>query len=76
VSVYGAAFAINFVDHAPLPGDSAFRTTSGPYSEAGFALGNLMPFLAPLNLGAQFTWQLSRQSTRRFQFGFSLTRLY
>ncbi len=73
-SLYGAAFAIDFVDHAPYPGDSAFRTTSGPYSEAGFAVGNLVPFLAPLNLGAQFTWQLSRQSTRRFQFGFSLTR--
>jgi hypothetical protein len=76
LSVYGAAFAINFVDHTQLSGDSAFRATSGPYSEAGFALGNLVPFLAPLNLGAQFTWQLSRQSTRRFQFGFSLTRQY
>ncbi len=75
LSAYGAMFAINFVDHSPYPGDGALRTTSGPYSEAGFALGNLMPFLAPLSLGAQFTWQLSRQSRRRFQFGLSLMRL-
>jgi Family of unknown function (DUF5686) len=75
LSVYGGMFAIDFVNHVPFPSDSAFRTTSSPYTEAGFALGNLAPFLAPLNLGAHFTWQLSSQSTRRFQFGLSLTRL-
>ena len=74
LSVYGGMFAIDFVNHTPTPSDSAFRTTSSPYTEAGFALGNLTPFLAPLNLGAHFTWQLSSQSTRRFQFGLSLTR--
>ena len=74
LSVYGGMFAINFVHHTPYPSDSAFRTSSSPYTEAGFALGNLTPFLAPLNLGVHFTWQLSSQSTRRFQFGLSLTR--
>src|ERR1019366_3011783 len=64
VSVYGSAFAINFANHTALPGDSTFRTTTTPYTEAGFALGNLMPFLAPLSLAAQFTWQLTSQDTR------------
>lgn len=72
--VYGGMFAIAFAYHTPLPSDSAFRTTSSPYTEAGFTLGNLLPFLAPFNLGAQFTWRLSSESTRRFQFGLSLTR--
>jgi hypothetical protein len=70
--VYAGMFAIGFADHTPLPSDSAFRTTSSPYTEAGFVLGDLMPFIAPLNLGAQFTWQLSAQLSRRFQFGFNL----
>jgi hypothetical protein len=70
--VFGGMFAIGFAHHVFLPSDSAFRTTSSPYTEAGFVLGNLTPFIAPLNLGAQFTWQLSAQSTRRFQFGFNL----
>jgi hypothetical protein len=72
--IYGGMFAIDFLNHTPFPGDSAFRTASSPYSEAGFVLGNLLPFISPLSLGAQFTWQLSSQSTRRFQFGLSLTR--
>jgi Family of unknown function (DUF5686) len=72
LSVYGGAFAIGFAYHTPYPGDSAFRTTTSPYTEAGFIVGNLVPFLAPLNLGAQFTWQLSSQATRRFQFGLNL----
>lgn len=72
LSVYGALFGIGFAYHDRYPGDSAFHTTASPYSEAGFALGNLLPFLAPLNVGAQFTWQLSAQSTQRFQFGLDL----
>jgi hypothetical protein len=74
-SIYAAAFAIGFAYHDPVPGDSAFRTTAVPYTEAGFIVGHLMPFLAPLTVGAQFTWQLSSQAqaTRRFQFGLNLT---
>jgi hypothetical protein len=72
LSIYAATFDIRFASHDAVPGDSAFQTTSTPYTEAGFVLGNLLPFVRPLNVGAQFTWQLSAQSTRRFQFGLDL----
>lgn len=71
--VYSSAFAIDFHNHAPLPGDSAFHTAPNGYLEAGFGLGNLLPFLSPLKLGTQFTWRLSNQNTPRFRFGFDLS---
>jgi hypothetical protein len=71
--VYSSAFAIDFHNHVPLPGDSAFHTAPNGYVEAGFGLGNLLPFLSPLKLGTQFTWRLSNQTTPRFQFGFDLS---
>lgn len=40
------------------------------YTEAGFALGNLTPFLAPFNLELWFNWQLSAYDTERFSLGF------
>ena len=72
LSIYAATFDIRFAYHDPVPGDSVFRATTTPYVEAGFVLGNLLPFVRPLNVGAQFTWQLSAQSERRFQFGLDL----
>jgi hypothetical protein len=71
--VYSSAFAIDFHNHLPLLGDSAFHTAPNGYAEAGFGLGNLLPFLSPLKLGTQFTWRLSNQPTPRFQFGFDLS---
>jgi hypothetical protein len=71
--VYSSAFATDFHNHVPLPGDSAFHTAPNGYVEAGFGLGNLLPFLSPLKLGTQFTWRLSNQTTPRFQFGFDLS---
>ena len=72
LSIYAATFDIRFAYHDPVPGDSAFRATTTPYVEAGFVLGNLLPFLRRLNVCAQFAWQLSAQSERRFQFGLDL----
>ncbi len=71
--VYSSAFAIDFHNHVPLPGDSAFHTAPNGYVEAGFGLGNLLPFLSPLKIGTQFTWRLSNQPTPRFRFGFDLS---
>jgi hypothetical protein len=71
--VYSSAFVIDFHNHIPLPTDSAFHTAPNGYVEAGFGLGNLLPFLSPLKLGTQFTWRLSNQTTPRFQFGFDLS---
>jgi hypothetical protein len=74
LSVHGGVFWTDFHAHPPNPGDSLLLTAPRAYTEAGFGLGNLTPFLSPLNLAVHFTWQLSSYPTRRFQFGFGLTR--
>jgi hypothetical protein len=48
-------------------------TAPSPYTEVGFSLGNLTPFLSPFNLSASFSWQLSSYATRRFRFGFGIS---
>jgi hypothetical protein len=75
VSVHGGVFWTDFHAHPPNPGDVLLATAPRAYAEAGFGLGNLTPFLSPLNLAVHFTWQLSRYPTRRFVVGFGLTRL-
>ena len=72
LSIHGGAFWTGFVAHPPFPSDSLLQTASRPYTEAGFGIGNLTPFLSPFDLSAHFTWQLSSYPTRRFRFGFSL----
>jgi hypothetical protein len=75
VSLHGGAFWTDFVDHAALPADSLLSTAPTPYQELGFSLGNLTPFLSPINLAASFTWQLSSYPTRGFRFGLGLSGL-
>lgn len=74
LSVQGGVFWTDFAGHVPIPADTFFATAPKVYRELGFGLGNLTPFLRPLNLAAHFTWQLSRYATRGFQFSFGLTR--
>ena len=74
LSVHGGVFWTDFTGHPPNPGDSLLFTARRAYTEAGFGLGNLTPFLSPLNLAIHFTWQLSSYPTRKFQFGLGLTR--
>ena len=71
LSIHGGAFWTAFVAHPPFSSDSGLATASRPYTEAGFGIGNLTPFLSPFDLSAHFTWQLSSYPTRRFRFGFS-----
>ncbi|MFI5207486.1 MAG: hypothetical protein ACHQX4_05635 [Gemmatimonadales bacterium] len=73
VSLHAGAFWTGFVDHTALGTDSLLSTTPTPYRELGFSLGNLTPFLSPINLAASFAWQLSSYPTRSFRFGFDLT---
>jgi Family of unknown function (DUF5686)/Carboxypeptidase regulatory-like domain len=73
LSVHGAVFWTDFKDHAHVPGESLVATAPTPYSEVGFGIGNLTPFLSPLNLAAHFTWQLSAYATERFEIGLWLT---
>ena len=73
LSLNGGAFWTEFVDHTPFPADTMLARAATPYTEAGFALGNLTPFLSPFNLSVHFAWQLSSYPTRRFRFGFGIT---
>ncbi len=73
VSVQGGMFWTDFVNHLASPADTMFTTAPTPYTELGFSLGNLTPFLSPFNLSASFTWQLSSYATRRFRFGIGIT---
>jgi hypothetical protein len=74
LSVHGGAFWTDFAAHPPNPGDALLVTAARPYTEVGLGLGNLTPFLSPLNLAVHFTWQLSSYPTRRFQVGIGTTR--
>lgn len=73
VSVHGGAFWTAFVNHTANLGDSLLETAPSAYYEIGFGVGNLTPFLSPVNLAAYFTWQLSDYPGSRFQFGLGLT---
>jgi len=75
LSVHAGAFWTGFVGHPANPGDDLLWTAPKVYTEAGFGLGNLTPFLSPFDLAAFFTWQLSAYPTRGFRFGLGLTRL-
>jgi len=48
---------------------------STPYAEWGFTLGNLTPFLSPVDLTASFTWQISSYPTHPFGLGVGITGL-
>jgi hypothetical protein len=73
-SLHGGVFWTDFINHVPNPVDTLFTTARKPYTELGFGLGNLTPFLSPINLAVHFTWQLSAYPTNGFRFGFGLTR--
>jgi hypothetical protein len=75
LSIHGGVFWADLKDDPPTPGDSLWHTGSTPYSELGFGLGNLTPFLSPFNIAAYFTWQISSYPTSRFAFGLGFTRL-
>jgi hypothetical protein len=67
LSVHGGAFWTDFVNHTAQPGDENVRIAPRAYSEIGFGLANLTPFLMPINMALYFTWQLSDYDTSLFQ---------
>jgi hypothetical protein len=73
LALNGGVFWTDLVGQTRLPGDSLLVTAPTPYREVGLSVGNLTPFLAPFNLAAEFSWQLSSYPTRRFRFGLGLT---
>lgn len=74
LSLHGGAFWTDFIDHTPYPADVQLMTARKLYTELGFGLGNLTPFLSPFNLAVHFTWQLSSYRTHHFRFGLGLSR--
>ncbi|HXQ28605.1 MAG TPA: DUF5686 family protein [Gemmatimonadales bacterium] len=73
-SIHGGVFWTEFYGQPPTPGDSLLQARK-PYTEVGFGLGNLTPFLSPFNCIMRFTWQLSSYATSRFQFITTVTGL-
>lgn len=72
LSVHGGAFWTDFKNHTLVDGDEAVRLAGKPYRELGFGLGNLTPFLMPLNLALKFSWQLSDYDTSDFMVTFDI----
>jgi hypothetical protein len=54
------------------PANSSLRIARKEYSEIGFGVGNLTPFLSPFNFQVWFDWQLSAYDTERFSLGINL----
>jgi len=71
LAVYGGAMWVDFA-RAPTFHDISIVSTVKPYSEIGFELNNLTPFLAPFNLALDFSWQLSHYRTNEFSLSFDL----
>lgn len=66
LSVHGGVLWADFVNLAPQAGDESAFDFDRPYSELGFGLENLLPFLEPAIVSLHFTWQLSSYDTRGF----------
>lgn len=66
LSVHGGILWADFTNLTPQPGDEAAFSFDRPYSELGFGIENLLPFVEPVNVSLHFTWQLSTYHTRDF----------
>ena len=63
LSVHGGVFWTEFSHVSPAP---AFKSAPSMYSEIGFGIGNLTPFLSLFNVQLHFSWQLSHYNGNRF----------
>lgn len=72
LNIHGRAFWTDLRDQAGQPGDGRIHLARSAYSEMGFSLGNLTPFLAPFNFALSFTWQLSSYDTNRFALSWGI----
>jgi hypothetical protein len=71
LSVRGGAFWTGY-KYQILPANSSLLIAKKEYSEIGFGVGNLTPFLSPFNFQVWFDWQLSAYDTERFSMGINL----
>ena len=66
LGVHGGALWTSFENNDPQDDGRGYFEARKPYSEVGFSLGNLTPFLSILNFGVYFTWQISDYDTNNF----------
>jgi hypothetical protein len=66
--VHGGVFWTEFATVTPDGAYGIYPTATRAFTEAGFGLANLTPFISPFNFGVYLTWQLSDHGTQRFEF--------
>ncbi len=64
--IHGGAFWTDLDIGGSSMDDLGYPLARTAYSEAGFTLSNLTPFLMPFNLATTFTWRLSQHDTPHF----------
>jgi hypothetical protein len=64
--------ALDTLGRAATP--TTVRVAPSPYREVGLTVGNLTPFVSPINLALRLAWQLSNYPTGRFRIGLDLGR--
>jgi len=72
LSVQGAAFWTEFEHEIDPETAEYYPFAPTAYTELGFSLGNLTPFMNPFNLLLGFTWQLSDYDTSDFSIQLGL----
>lgn len=68
LSLHGGVFLADFKYTDVDPSDKSLRTAKHGYTELGFGVGNLTPFISPFNLAVWFTWQLSDNESELFNW--------
>ena len=66
--IHGGVFWSEFKGQRPPDANGLIPTATSAYSELGFGLANLTPWISPFNFGVFFSWQLSNYGTRSFEF--------
>jgi hypothetical protein len=65
LTVHGGVMWTEF-NREPTHHDCSVCSAPTAYTEIGFGIDNLTPFLMPFNLALNFTWQLSDYNTKTF----------
>lgn len=69
--IHGGALWTDFKDGTYQSYDENIKVAPTAYSEIGFGLSNLTPFLGPFNFSVQLTWQLSAYRTNKLMYSFN-----
>ncbi|HTR78147.1 MAG TPA: hypothetical protein VMH39_08550, partial [Gemmatimonadaceae bacterium] len=72
LAVHAGVFWTRFEGMPTFARAVAPASAPGPYREAGFTIGNLTPFLSPIDLAVRFGWQISAYPTARSRIGLGI----